>query len=57
MLDLPHVSFYDLRHTHVTLLLEAGIPLETVADRVGHSSVRVTADIYAHDEYNEKENF
>ena len=47
-LDLPRVSFHDLRHTHATLLLEAGISRKTVGDRLGHSSIHVTADIYAY---------
>ena len=45
---MPHVSFHDLRHTHATILLEAGTPLKTVSERLGHSSIRITADIYAH---------
>lgn len=47
-LDLPLITFHDLRHTHATILLEAGVPLKTVSDRLGHSSIRVTADTYAH---------
>lgn len=47
-LDLPHVSFHDLRHTYATLLLEAGVPLKTVSDLLGHSTIRLTGDVYAH---------
>ncbi len=47
-LNLPLVSFHDLRHTHATIMLEAGVDLKTVSERLGHSSIRVTADVYAH---------
>lgn len=40
----PHA----LRHTHATLLLEAGEPLHVVAERLGHRDAMVTATIYAH---------
>lgn len=42
------IRTHDLRHTSATLLLAAGEPLKTIADRLGHSSIRVTADMYAH---------
>lgn len=40
----PHA----LRHTHATLLLEAGVPLHVVAERLGHKDAMVTATTYAH---------
>lgn len=42
------VRLHDLRHAHATLLLEAGIPLPTVSERLGHSSTAVTGAVYAH---------
>lgn len=45
---LPRVSFHALRHTHVTLLLKAGVPVRVVSDRVGHARVRITLDTYSH---------
>ena len=45
---LPDIRFYDLRHTHATLLLESGIHPKVVQERLGHSSIRVTMDTYSH---------
>ena len=45
---LPQIRFHDLRHGHVTYLMQAGVPLPVIAQRVGHSSVAVTGDIYSH---------
>ena len=39
---------YILRHTHATLLFEAGLDLAQVADRLGHASAEFTADTYVH---------
>jgi len=41
-------SLHSLRHTHASLLLADGVDLATVSERLGHSSVRVTADVYSH---------
>jgi integrase len=46
--SLPQIRFHDLRHGHVTYLMQAGVPLPAIAQRVGHSSVAVTGDIYSH---------
>lgn len=45
---LPDVRFHDLRHGAATVLLAAGVPLKVVSELLGHSSVAITADIYAH---------
>ena len=42
------VSLHTVRHTHASLLLEEGAGLATISERMGHSSVRTTADIYSH---------
>jgi len=47
-LGLPSIRLYDLRHTHVTLMLAAGVPVHEVAARVGHASAKMTLDVYAH---------
>jgi len=41
------VSLHTVRHTHASLLLEEGAGLATISERMGHSSVRTTADIYS----------
>jgi integrase len=45
---LPHVRFHDLRHTAVSLMILNGTDIKTVSDIAGHSSITMTADIYAH---------
>lgn len=46
--DLPVLSPHALRHTHAVHLLEAGANLKYVSERLGHASVKVTADTYLH---------
>lgn len=41
-------SFHDLRHTHGTLLIAAGIDVKTVSERLGHASVAITLGLYVH---------
>jgi len=36
------------RHTHGSHLIADGVPLPVVAERLGHSSIRTTADVYTH---------
>jgi integrase len=45
---LPHLSLKGLRHAHATLLLSAGIHPKVVSERLGHSRISVTMDIYSH---------
>ncbi|MCZ7529739.1 MAG: site-specific integrase [Acidimicrobiia bacterium] len=45
---LPTIRLHDLRHSFATAALEAGVPLKVVSDRLGHSSISVTGDIYSH---------
>lgn len=42
------LRFHDLRHTAATLLLQAGVDLKLVSQLLGHSSIALTADTYAH---------
>ena len=45
---LDSIRFHDLRHTHATQLLKDGIFIKVVSERLGHSSVQITLDTYAH---------
>lgn len=40
---LPHIRFHDLRHFHATLMLQAGLDIKIVQDRLGHSNINMTA--------------
>jgi integrase len=46
--NVTTIRFHDLRHTHATLLLKAGVPVHVVAQRLGHSSAALTLSIYSH---------
>ncbi|MDR3562098.1 MAG: site-specific integrase [Negativicutes bacterium] len=41
-------SFHDLRHTHATLLLRAGVNVKIISERLGHSTIQMTLDTYSH---------
>ena len=45
---LPSVRLHALRHGHATHGLTAGVPLAVMSKRLGHSSIRITADTYSH---------
>ncbi len=45
---IPHVQFHALRHTGATLLLLQGVNPKVVQERLGHSQISVTLDIYSH---------
>lgn len=42
------ISFHGLRHTHATLLLQAGVHPKVVQERLGHRSIQTTLDTYSH---------
>ena len=39
---------HDLRHTHASWLIAAGIPLTVIQRRLGHESIKTTSDRYGH---------
>jgi integrase len=45
---LRHFRFHDLRHTFGSLLAQAGAPLVYIKEQMGHSSIVITANCYAH---------
>jgi len=45
---LPRIRLHDLRHTHATLALAAGIHPKVVSERLGHATVAITLDCYSH---------
>ena len=46
--DLPVIRPHDLRHTHASLLLQAGVPVKVVSERLGHASPGFTLNVYQH---------
>ena len=47
-LGQPDVGLHSLRHTHVSMLVHAGIDLTTISKRVGHASPAITLGVYSH---------
>lgn len=45
---LPPLPIHSLRHTHAVMLLEAGADMKFVQERLGHGSIQITSDVYAH---------
>lgn len=45
---VPPITIHGFRHTHATLLLSAGASVKEVQNRLGHSKVQTTLDIYTH---------
>lgn len=46
--DLPMMNIHGFRHTHCSLLFEAGVPMKDVMERLGHSDIQTTMNIYTH---------
>jgi integrase len=46
--ELPRVRFHDLRHSHATQLLAEGIHPKIAQERLGHSTITTTLDLYSH---------
>jgi integrase len=45
---LPRIRFHDLRHAHATHMLSSGVHPKIASERLGHSSVGITMDLYSH---------
>jgi integrase len=46
--DLPRIRLHDLRHTHATIALRAGVPVKVISERLGHETPAFTLKQYAH---------
>ena len=49
--DVPRIRFHDyadLRHTHATIAVRAGVPVKVISERLGHESPAFTLKQYAH---------
>jgi integrase len=46
--SLPRIRLHDLRHTHATILLKAGVHVKVVSERLGHANVAFTMTVYQH---------
>ena len=46
--DLKTITPHGLRHTHASLLFSAGVEPKNISDRLGHSTVQITLDLYTH---------
>ena len=45
---LKHIRFHDLRHINATLMLQYGVPAKIASERLGHSTIQTTMNIYSH---------
>jgi len=45
---VPRIRLHDLRHTYATLALKAGVHPKVVSERLGHSTIAITLDLYSH---------
>ena len=46
--QLPRIRLHDLRHTHATIGLRAGVPIKVMSERLGHSTPAFTMQQCAH---------
>lgn len=46
--ELPLIRFHDLRHSHASLLLKENVQMKAISERLGHSNVNITMNLYSH---------
>jgi len=46
--EMPRIRFHDLRHSHATQLLQAGVHPKIAQERLGHATITTTLDLYSH---------
>jgi integrase len=47
-IGMGEITFHALRHTHASQLIDAGLPITTIAKRLGHANPGITLPIYSH---------
>ncbi len=47
-MGLPYLRLHDLRHSHVSLMVAAGVNIKVISERLGHSDIGITLNTYAH---------
>ena len=46
--SMPRIRFHDLRHAHATHMLRSGVHFKVASERLGHSKIGITLDLYSH---------
>jgi len=46
--DLHRIGCHGFRHTHSTILLESGESFKAIQERLGHSDISLTLNVYSH---------
>ena len=54
--NFKEIKVHGFRHTHCSLLFESGVPMKDVQERLGHSDIQTTMNIYTHVTENSREN-
>lgn len=54
--NMKHIRFHDLRHSTASYLLKNGLSLKEIQEWLGHSDIKITANIYAHIDVEMKKN-
>ena len=45
---VPNIRFHDIRHTHASILISAGVDIVKISKRLGHANPKTTLEFYAH---------
>ncbi|MFD5174138.1 tyrosine-type recombinase/integrase, partial [Bacillus mycoides] len=45
---IKEIKFHDLRHTHATILLKQGVNAKIISERLGHTDISMTLNVYSH---------
>jgi integrase len=48
MAGIKHIRIHDLRHSHASMLIHLNVPITAISKRLGHSTVKMTLEKYAH---------